>query len=203
MIKILFFCVAFKIVLSVAYSGMHSSLAFVNWADGALQAPGLKVSENKLGQLTGIFRDQQAWRLLDPETVVYRVWWWEPVPSGTEGGLFWGITEIQPGRVGNEYFMTRGHWHVIRNRAEFYGTVAGIGKLVLMDRGGRTWFEDMTPGSLHYVAGEVAHRIVNTGEHSNSRHCLLAERRRPRLRGRRWAWIWRSDHRGAGRSCSS
>ena len=181
---------------------MHSSFAFVNWADGALQAPGLKVSEKKLGQLTGIFRDQQAWRQLDPETVVYRVWWWEPVPSGTEGGLFWGITEIQPGRVGNEYFMTRGHWHLIRNRAEFYGTVAGTGKLVLMDRGGRTWFEDMTPGSLHYVAGEVAHRIVNTGEHSNSRHCLLAKRRRPRLRGRRWARIWRSDHRGAGRSRS-
>ena len=33
-----------------------------------------------------------------------------------------------------------------------------------MDRAGRTWFEDMTPGSLHYVAGEVVHRIVNTGD---------------------------------------
>lgn len=60
--------------------------------------------------------------------------------------------------------MTRGHWHVIRNRAEVYGTVKGTGKLVLMDRAGRTWFEDMTPGSLHYVAGEVAHRIVNSGD---------------------------------------
>jgi glucose-6-phosphate isomerase len=60
--------------------------------------------------------------------------------------------------------MTRGHWHVIRNRAEFYGTVEGTGKLLFTDRAGRTWFEDMTPGSLHYVAGEVAHRIVNTGD---------------------------------------
>jgi len=143
---------------------MNPTFAFVNWADGALQVPGLKRSEKKLGQLTGIFHDQQAWQQLDPETVVYRVWWWEPVPSGTEGGLFWGITEIQPGRVGREYFMTRGHWHIIRNRAEIYGTVKGTGKLVLMDRAGRTWLEDMTPGSLHYVAGEVAHRIVNTGD---------------------------------------
>ena len=108
---------------------MNPAPAFVNWADGALQVPGLQRSEKKLGQLTGIFRDHQAWQQLDPETIVYRVWWWEPVPSGTEGGLFWGLTEIQPGRVGNEYFMTRGHWHVIRNRAEFYGTVAGSGKL--------------------------------------------------------------------------
>ena len=143
---------------------MNPFFGFVNWADGALQAPGLKMSEKKLGQLTGIFRDQQAWGQLDPETVVYRVWWWEPVAPGTEGGMFWGLTEIQPGRVGGEYFMTRGHWHVIRNRAEFYGTVAGTGKLLLMDRAGRTWLEDMTPGSLHYVAGEVVHRIVNTGD---------------------------------------
>jgi glucose-6-phosphate isomerase len=143
---------------------MNPAFAFVNGADVALEVAGLKVSEKKLGQLAGIFRDQQAWEQLDPETTVYRVWWWEPVPSGTEGGLFWGITEIQPGRVGKEYFMTRGHWHIVRNRAEFYGTVSGTGKLVLMDRAGRTWFEDMTPGSLHYVAGEVAHRIVNTGD---------------------------------------
>jgi glucose-6-phosphate isomerase len=145
---------------------MNSVPAFVNWADGALQVPGLQRSEKKLGQLTGIFRDHQAWQQLDPETIVYRVWWWEPVPAGTEGGLFWGLTEIQPGRVGNEYFMTRGHWHVVRNRAEFYGTVNGSGKLLLMDRAGHTWSEDMTPGSLHYIAGEVAHRIVNTGDKS-------------------------------------
>lgn len=143
---------------------MNPVSGFVNWADGTLQVPGLKVSEKKLGQLTGIFRDQEAWRRLDPETIVYRVWSWEPVPAGTGGGLFWALTEIQPGRVGNEYFMTRGHWHVIRNRAEFYGAVTGVGKLVLIDRGGRSWFEDMTPGSLHYIAGEVAHRIVNTGD---------------------------------------
>jgi glucose-6-phosphate isomerase, archaeal len=143
---------------------MNPVLGFVNWADGTVQVAGLKMSEKKLGQLTGIFRDQQAWKQLDPETIVYRVHWWEPVEPGTEGGLFWGLTEIQPGRVGKEYFMTRGHWHVIRNRAEFYGTITGRGKLVLMNREGQTWFEDMRPGSLHYVAGEVAHRIVNTGE---------------------------------------
>ena len=143
---------------------MFPAPAFVNWNDGALQVPGLQKSEKKLGQLTNIFRDQETWQKLDPETIVYRVWWWEPVLPGTEGGLFWGLTEIQPGRVGKEYFMTRGHWHVIRNRAEFYGTISGSGKLLLMDRSGQTWAEDMTPGSLHYIAGEVAHRIVNTGD---------------------------------------
>jgi glucose-6-phosphate isomerase len=142
---------------------MDPAFAFVNWSDGALQVPDLRSSEKKLAQLKGIFQDQSAWQKLNPETIVYRVWWWEPVPSSTEGGLFWGTTEIQPGRVGNEYFMTHGHRHNIRDRAEFYGTVAGIGKLVLSDSARHTWFEDMTPGSLHYIAGNVAHRVVNTG----------------------------------------
>jgi glucose-6-phosphate isomerase, archaeal len=160
----LFFSVALANFVQVAYFVMNPVFALVNWADGALKVPGLRSSEKKLGQLKGIFQNQQAWQRLDPETIVYRVWWWEPVPSGTEGGLFWGTTEIQPGRVGGEYFMTHGHRHIIRNRAEFYGTVAGSGKLVLSDGTGHTWFEDMTPGSLHYITGDAAHRVVNTGD---------------------------------------
>jgi glucose-6-phosphate isomerase len=100
---------------------------------------------------------------MDPETIVYRVWWCEPVPAGTEGGLFWGTTEIVPGKVGNEFFMTHGHQHAIRDRAEFYGTVAGEGMLVLRDEGGKVWYEPMRPGSLHYIPGRVAHRTVNIG----------------------------------------
>ena len=161
--KIMFFLIACDVLVQIPYSVMTPVFAFVNWADGALQVPGLRSSERKLGQLKGIFCDEQAFQQLDPETIVYRVWWWEPVPSGTEGGLFWGTTEIQPGRVGKEYFMTHGHRHALRERAEFYGTVAGTGKLVLSDSAERTWFEDMTPGSLHYIAGDVAHRVVNTG----------------------------------------
>ncbi|MCX6621416.1 MAG: glucose-6-phosphate isomerase, partial [Acidobacteria bacterium] len=31
------------------------------------------------------------------------------------------------------------------------------------DQQGNTSFEPMTPGSLHYVPGHVAHRVANTG----------------------------------------
>jgi glucose-6-phosphate isomerase, archaeal len=142
---------------------MHPVFAQVNWADGALAVEGLRSSAKKLGQLKHVFADQKAWQQLDPETIVYRVWWWEPVAPGTLGGLFWGTTEIEPGRVGNEYFMTHGHRHEIRDRAEFYGTVAGSGMLVLRDESGQARTEEMTPGSLHYISGHVAHRVVNTG----------------------------------------
>lgn len=148
----------------VRYGGMETLFASVNWLDGALQAPGLRSSEKKLGQLKAVFHDTQAWQSADPETVVYRVWWWEPVPGGSEGGLFWGLTEIQPGRIGDEYYMTHGHRHAIRNRGEFYGTTVGTGMLVLRDESGEARCEPMSPGSLHYIAGNVAHRVVNTGD---------------------------------------
>jgi glucose-6-phosphate isomerase, archaeal len=143
---------------------MNSQFAIVNWEDGSLRSTAIQSSVKKLGQLKGIFRDEESWRQMDPETVVYRVWWWEPVTPGTEGGLFWGTTEISPGRVGKEYFMTHGHRHAVLDRAEFYGTVVGTGMLVLRDENGRTSCQEMTPGSLHYVAGKVAHRMVNTGD---------------------------------------
>jgi glucose-6-phosphate isomerase len=143
---------------------MVPSFAIVNWADGGLDSPALHSSVKKLGQLAGIFRDEHSFARMDQETVVYRVWWWAPVEPGTEGGLFWGTTEISPGRVGKEYFMTHGHQHAVLDRAEFYGTVRGTGMLLLRDRSGRTRHEEMTPGSLHYIAGKVAHRVVNTGE---------------------------------------
>ena len=142
---------------------VHPSVAAIDWSTGSLQAPNLRTSEKKLGQLRAVFHDQQSWQKMDPETVVYRVWWWEPVAAGTEGGLFWGGTEIQPGRVGNEYFMTHGHRHAIANRAEFYGTTVGEGILVLGDESGRVWAEEMKPGSMHYIPGRVAHRVVNPG----------------------------------------
>lgn len=143
---------------------MARTFATVNWVDGTLDAPGVRSSIKKLGQLKHVFADQAAQAEMDPETVVYRVWWWEPVAPGTEGGLFWGTTEILPGKVGDEYFMTHGHQHALRDRAEFYGTVSGEGMLVLRDESGKTWYEPMRPGSLHYIPGRVAHRTVNTGD---------------------------------------
>ena len=143
---------------------MNPVIAQVNWLDGNLDVAGMKSSVKKLGQLKGIFEDEQARQALDPETVVYRVWWWEPVELGTTGGLLWGLTEIEPGVVGKEYFMTHGHRHAILDRAEFYGTTVGEGMLVMKGEDGRTWSEEMKPGSLHYIPGHVSHRVVNTGD---------------------------------------
>lgn len=118
----------------------------------------------QLKDLGDIFSDKAAFAAMDGETVVYDVESSFPVPHNTEGGLFYGITYIHPGKVGNEYFMTKGHFHSIRNRAEYYCTIEGDGMLILMDAEGVTRAEKMVPGSIHYIPGDTAHRTANVGD---------------------------------------
>jgi glucose-6-phosphate isomerase len=138
--------------------------AQVDWLSGTMRGSAVQHSAKTLGEMAGMFQDSGALRSMDQNTIIYRVQWTEPVPHGTEGGLFWGSTFIEPGRVGDEYFMTHGHFHLKRDRGEYYGTTGGKGVLVLMDEDRTTRTETMFPGSLHYIAGGVAHRVVNTGE---------------------------------------
>jgi glucose-6-phosphate isomerase, archaeal len=134
----------------------------LDWLEGGMRGEPVKESAKLLGDLKGIFREQDA--DANPGREVYRVRWWAPVAPGTEGGLFWGVTVLQPGKVGDEYFMTHGHFHANRTRAEFYGTVAGRGMLLHMAQDRRTRAEEMAPGTLHSISGQDAHRVVNTGD---------------------------------------
>ena len=119
--------------------------------------------DRRIKNLKDIFFDKAALENIDPETIVYEVESYFPVAQNTEGGLFYGITYIHPGVVGNEYFMTKGHFHKIKNRGEFYCTLQGEGMLILMDEERNTWAEKMFPGSIHYIKGNTAHRTANTG----------------------------------------
>jgi glucose-6-phosphate isomerase, archaeal len=117
-----------------------------------------------LKDLRGFFQDNEAFEKLDEEQPAYSVQFWLPVSEGTPGGLFFGTSTIYPGKVGNEYFMTKGHFHLQSDRAEFYWGIQGKGMLILMDRNRHTWAEEVYPGSLHYIGGETAHRLANTGD---------------------------------------
>jgi glucose-6-phosphate isomerase len=118
----------------------------------------------KLKEVSSIFQDQEAIKQFSEETIAYTVQSWLPVADGTPGGLFFGATTIRQGKVGNEYFMTKGHFHSMGDRAEFYWGVQGKGMLILMDRDRKVWAEEVYPGSLHYIGGEIAHRLANTGD---------------------------------------
>ena len=131
---------------------------------GALSGAGCLSSHKKLSQVTHLFADQTALAKMDPETIVYSVQSHEAIPAGTAGGLFFGTSTVHPGQVGDEYFMTKGHYHNRRETAEYYWGISGEGVLLLMNEDGTCRAERVENGSLHYIPGFVAHRLVNTGK---------------------------------------
>jgi len=78
------------------------------------------------------------------------------------GELIHGISIVHPGLVGNEYFMTKGHFHTILETAEIYHVLQGRGKMVLETLDGNWAVKDLEPGKILYVPPKWAHRSVNT-----------------------------------------
>lgn len=136
----------------------------VDLSTGELFGSGVRYAVRTVKDLHGAFHDEAAHLAMDPAQPIYRVQAFMPASEGQEGELFWGTTFIEPGMVGDEYFMTKGHFHADRTRTEYYLTLAGSGALILMDENRKTRFEPMQPGSLHYIPPRTAHRVANVGD---------------------------------------
>jgi glucose-6-phosphate isomerase, archaeal len=134
-----------------------------DWMTGAVTGTAVTRSERMIGSLVGLFADEASRAALPQDRLAYTTECIFPVPEGTAGGLFWGTTWIEPLLVGEEYLMTKGHFHVRSDRTEFYFTYAGEGVLLLMDRERRCRAERMVPGSTHAIPPDTAHRTVNVG----------------------------------------
>jgi glucose-6-phosphate isomerase len=135
----------------------------VTFLEDRLTGQGIITKSTSVAGLKGIFADEQSRSERPQEELVYEVQAHLPVEEGTLGGLFFGITKIHPGKIGAEYHMTRGHFHEMSDRAEYYWGIKGEGYLILMDRDRNTRAEKMEAGSLHYIPAHTAHRVANTG----------------------------------------
>lgn len=137
-----------------------TSNVFLN---GKLSGDGVVDSTRTLGETASIYEHGESLAGDRRQETAYEVSSYLPEKEGTEGGLYFGVTTIFPGVVGDEYLMTKGHFHSRLDTAEFYWGIEGEGMLILMDSDRRVWGERMFPGSLHYIPGGVAHRVANTG----------------------------------------
>lgn len=80
-----------------------------------------------------------------------------------DGVLQFGTTTLYPGKVGDEYFMTKGHFHTILDTAEVYYGLSGQGLMMMETPEGEVECLEIRPGSALYVPGRWAHRSINTG----------------------------------------
>ena len=121
-------------------------------------------STRMLGDIRSIFEYGDRITEQQANKIAYSTNCYFPEKEGTTGGLYFGITHLYPGLVGDEYFMTKGHFHANLDTAEFYWGIEGEGVLILMDKWGNTKGERMFPGSLHYIPGRIAHRVANVSD---------------------------------------
>jgi glucose-6-phosphate isomerase, archaeal len=116
-------------------------------------------------ELAGIYADEVAFGRLEEAlggAVAYRVD--EARFSDHGSDLITGISVLEPGKVGQEFFMTRGHLHQRADRPETYYCLAGHGVLLLENLSGEVEAMEMRAGSLVYVPPYWIHRSVNVGE---------------------------------------
>jgi glucose-6-phosphate isomerase, archaeal len=115
-----------------------------------------------LSSLRGQFLDQQAYeaRLAKEDSLVYEVY--EIKRPEVAGEFLMGVSVIHPGKIGREYYMTKGHFHTIRETAEIYYCLKGEGMMVMETPEGETSVEAFTPGQVLYVPPCWAHRSVCT-----------------------------------------
>src|SRR5262245_24459063 len=78
----------------------------LNPITGHLTGPGVTHSARTIGGLKGYFSDEAARAVMDQEQVAYRVEAFEPVEEGREGAVCCATTFLEPGMVGDEYFLT-------------------------------------------------------------------------------------------------
>lgn len=109
---------------------------------------------------------------LKEDTIMYEVYTYSKAIDHSDGKLNYGLTVMQPVCVNGECNMTRGHFHENLECDEIYCCMHGTGLLLLMDEKGHCTAEKMSVGSIHYIDGYLAHRLVNTGNEELKVQCI-------------------------------
>ena len=126
-------------------------------------SPHVRTNIRKLSDMKGMFLDVKSeLRILEREDpIIYS--FSEKILPEENGHLQLATTTINPGKVGEEYFMTKGHYHRRPDTSEIYLGLEGEGYLLNQTEKGD--FESMAiqTGVVAYIPPYWGHRMVNTG----------------------------------------
>jgi len=135
----------------------------VDLTDGAFE-PYSDIYERRLSVVGGLFSNRQAVSqiLVEGDPVLYDVRTRPFITSLSD--LTFAITRIYPGKIGDEYYMTKGHFHLLLEQPEIYFCLQGDGCLLLESAEGDFQAHWWTPGSVSHIPPGYAHRMVNIGK---------------------------------------
>ncbi len=121
--------------------------------------------EKRLSDLEGLYENAAAHADLTRQLgnpVVYAVEDFRP--GDHAGDLIYGVTRMSPGRIGREFFLTRGHIHAKADRPEIYFGQKGQGLMQLESPAGETRIVEIGPQTICYVPPYWIHRSINVGD---------------------------------------
>jgi len=144
----------------------------IHLLDGTMAAPDRHVVR-RTSDMRGYYADEAALEQLihqhgDP--VHYEVF--EKAIPETQGHLLVCISKLRPGRVGDECFMTKGHYHAVRATAEVYLCLRGRGYMLMKTADGDCVAEPMERNRMVYVPPHWAHRSINSGDEPLVSFCV-------------------------------
>jgi len=118
----------------------------------------------RASDIKGYYADAAALgRLIDGGNPVHYEVFEKHIPE-VYGQLLFCISKLQPGQVGEECFMTKGHYHTVVQTAEVYLCIAGEGMIAMKSAAGRWEAQRMRRNRMVYVPPYWGHRSINTGD---------------------------------------
>lgn len=134
----------------------------INFRTGEL-IPNDRTNIRKLSDMKGMFFDSKAEKMIleNEDPIIYS--FSERILPEENGHLQLATTTIHPGKIGDEYFMTKGHYHRRPDTSEVYFGIEGEGYLLSQTEGGDFEAIPIKPGVVAYIPPFWGHRMVNTG----------------------------------------
>lgn len=134
----------------------------IDFKEGELK-PFDRTNFRRLSDMKGMFIDSDSEiKILEKEDPLIYTFSEKILPE-ENGYLQMAITKINPGKVGQEYFMTKGHYHRRPDTSEVYVGLEGEGYLLTQTPEGDFESFPIRPGVVAYIPPFWGHRMVNTG----------------------------------------
>lgn len=140
---------------------MQPIKAILDFATGTIDKPA-QYSSRRISELRGFFQEQPAVEaaIEQNDRLVYEVYEFE-VPHDN-GQLLFGSTIIHPGKVGTEYFMTKGHFHFKEDVSEVFICLRGEGQILIQTKEEDVQVLPMKAQEVVYSPPFTGHRLINT-----------------------------------------
>jgi glucose-6-phosphate isomerase len=139
-----------------------SSAVIFNLEDGI--SPDYESTKRMLSAMAGMYLNNEKLKEMISEKDILVYEFYELDIPEKPGDLAYGTTILYPGKVDNEYFMTKGHFHSKIDTAEVYYCIRGHGYLLMENPEGDVELQEMTPGVSVYVPPRFAHRSINISD---------------------------------------